>query len=321
MSSNKFISKIIRELPKEAGVYKYYDKNERLLYVGKAKNIKSRVKSYFTKNHINEKTKLLVRQIHNVTYTIVENELNALLLENNFIKEYQPKYNVLLKDDKTYPWICISNEAIPKIYQTRKVVKGKGSYYGPYMSTQIVKTLLNVFSSLFYSRGWTPFTFINRTIKSSEDRVNYLNVIEEIKKILTGNINVVIKKLKNEMLLHARELNFEKAEIIKQNVVLLKQYQAKSTVVSTNIKNVDVFSIASNDKYAYVNYLKIKSGAIIQAHNIEFKKKLSESDENLLKTAISNLRKRYNSKAKIIYCSNNIKSYSKNINIICPKIG
>ena len=159
MPASDIILNIISCLPKEAGVYRYYDKNEKLLYVGKAKNIKSRVSSYFSKNQINAKTKLLVKQINNIKYTIVENELNALLLENNFIKEHQPKYNILLKDDKTYPWICISYEPVPRIFKTRTVIKKQGDYFGPYISSQTVKTLLNVFSNLFYSRGWTPFTF------------------------------------------------------------------------------------------------------------------------------------------------------------------
>ena len=321
MPAPEFILKIISCLPKEAGVYQYYDKNEKLLYVGKAKNIRTRVSSYFSKNQINAKTKLLVKQIRNIKYTIVENELNALLLENNFIKENKPKYNILLKDDKTYPWICISNEPLPRIFKTRKIKKKQGSYYGPYMSTQIVKTLLNVFSNLFYSRGWTPFTFLNRTVKSEEDRQNYLKIIEEIKKILRGNINIVVKKLRAEMLMHAKNLNFEKAEIIKQNIALLKEYQAKSTIVSSKINNLDVFSIASNNNYAYVNYLKINSGAIIQAHNLEIKKTLEECDEHLLKIAITHLRKKHSSNAKIICCSKNIKSYTKNIEIIYPKIG
>ena len=189
------------------------------------------------------------------------------------------------------------------------------------MSSQTVKTLLNVFSNLFYSRGWTPFTFLNRTVNSEEERQDYLKIIEEIKKILRGNINVVVQKLRKEMLMHAKNLNFEKAEIIKQNLALLKDYQAKSSIVSSTINNIDVFSIASNNKYAYVNYLKIKSGAIIQAHNLEIIKTLEEGDEHLLKIAITSLRDRHNSNAKIIYCSQNIKSYSNSIKIICPKIG
>ena len=321
MPVSDLILSVISCLPKEAGVYQYYDKNEKLLYVGKAKNIKSRVSSYFSKNQKNTKTKLLVKQIKNIKYTIVENELDALLLENNFIKEHQPKYNILLKDDKTYPWICISYEPVPRIFKTRTVIKKQGDYFGPYMSSQTVKTLLNVFSNLFYSRGWTPFTFLNRTVSSEKDRQNYLKIIEEIKKILRGNINVVVQKLRKEMLMHAKNLNFEKAEIIKQNLALLKEYQAKSTIVSSTINNIDVFSIASNNKYAYVNYLKIKSGAIVQAHNLEIIKNLQESDEHLLKIAITSLRDRHNSNAKIIYCSQNIKSYSNHIKIICPKIG
>lgn len=317
---NKLIL-IIKTLPNSEGVYQYYDKNNRLLYVGKAKNIKKRVSSYFTKNHENKRVKILVSKIENIKFVIVKTEIDALLLENNLIKKHQPRYNVMLKDGKTYPWICISNEKIPKIFQTRSIKENAGEYFGPYISTSVVKTLLNVFSDLFYSQGWTPFTYINRIVKTEDELNNYLTIMSEIKKILTGNLSVLISDLKKSMVLYSKGLQFEKAQIEKEKISILKNYQSKSVVVNPKINNVDVFTIVSNEKTAFVNFLKINSGSIIQTHSLELNKKLNETENDLLSLAIVEIRKRFDSKAKEIYCSHDIENIWRDLIITLPKIG
>ena len=312
---------IIQNLPNSAGVYQYYDKNKSLLYVGKAKNIKKRVASYFTKSHENKRIKILVSKIEDIKFVIVKTEIDALLLENNLIKKHQPRYNVMLKDGKTYPWICISNEKIPKIFQTRHIKKNKGEYFGPYISTAVVKTLLNVFSDLFYSHGWTPFTYINRIVKSEDELNNYLSIVAEVKKILNGNLYVLINELKKSMVFYSNELMFEKAQIEKEKISILKNYQSKSVIVNPKINNVDVFTIVSNEKTAFVNFLKINSGSVIQTYSLELSKKLNEKENDLLSLAIVEIRKRFNSKSKEIYSSHKVENIWRDLIITIPKIG
>ena len=321
MAIPDYIKKIITTIPSSAGIYQYYDKNRSLLYVGKAKNLKKRVSSYFTKTHEHARIRVLVGKIQEIKCVLVKTEIDALLLENNLIKKHQPKYNVMLKDGKTYPWICISNEKVPRIFQTRDVMKNEGEYFGPYVSTHIVKTLLNVCSDLFYSYGWTPISYINRTVKSKKDLTNYLSIINDIRNILNGNLYYLINDLRKRMRLYAKNLQFEKAQIEKEKISILKKYQSKSIIVSPKINNVDVFTIVSDENTGFVNFLKITSGAIIQTHALELRKQLNEKEEELLRLAIFELRKKFNSTSKEIYCSHTIKNTWEGLKITVPKIG
>ncbi len=321
MTPSKHIQDQLQNITAEAGVYQYHDKEGKLLYVGKAKNLKKRVASYFNKKHEHTKTRVLVRKITKIQTIIVASEMDALLLENSLIKKYQPRYNVMLKDDKTYPWICVSNEEIPRIFQTRKVNKRDGFYYGPYQSTKITRELLSFFSDLFYANGWTPMTYLNRVISNEQDKRLYIQVIEEIKKILSGKVSVVVKNLKKNMLAASKKLDFEKAFVLKQKLDLLEKYQHKSVIVNSKINNVDVFSIASDERFAFVNYLKVVSGAIIQSYSLEMKKKLDESDEELLIMAMTDLRDRFQSTSKECYTSIPVSSNWENLKIRVPKIG
>ena len=314
------LNSLIKTIPKKPGVYKFYDQGHEIIYVGKAKNLNKRVASYFIKTHKNLKTKILVSRISDVKCIVVETEIDALLLENNLIKQYQPKYNVLLKDDKSYPWICISNERFPRVFQTRTVVKNGAEYYGPYMSTRIVSVLLDYFSDIFYDRGWTPISYLNREI-DVESRKKYLNTVSEIRQILKGDITAISSKLKERMAGFSKSLDFENAQKTKDQLSLLNNYQSKSLIVSSKINSVDVFTIVSDKKTAFINYLKIASGAIILSHSAEIKKRLAEEDESLLQFAITDLRKRFNSASKTIYCSQKINCVWPLTKLIVPKIG
>jgi excinuclease ABC subunit C len=320
MDSTEYLKNTIKRLPSTPGVYNYYDVNGKIIYIGKAKNLKRRVSSYFTKKHENLKTKILVSKICDLKYILVETEIDALLLENNLIKKHQPKYNILLKDDKSYPWICIKKEEFPRVFQTRKVIKDGSEYFGPYMSTYVVNVLLNFFSEIFYDNGWTPFTYLGKE-KKPESKEKYLETISQIRKILKGDIKSVISYLKEKMMLHANKMEFENAQKIKEQLLLLTNYQSKSSIVSSKINNVDIFTIISDEKNAFVNYLKITSGAIIQSHTVEIKKKLSESDEEILQFVITDLRIRFNSVSTFIYSSHNIINIWEGVKIIVPAQG
>lgn len=334
------IADTIKSIPEKIGVYQYYDKKEALLYVGKAKNLKKRVASYFSKKQEYGKTKALVSKIQHIKYVIVATEMDALLLENNLIKKHQPRYNVLLKDGKTYPWICIKNEPFPRVFMSRNVVKDGSIYFGPYTSVRLIKTLLIFFHQLYQLRNCN----LNLTAKNIENKKfkvcleyhmgnclgpcvgeqtneNYLIGIEHIKQIIKGDINAVIRHLKNAMVSFSEKLEFEKAQSIKEKIELLRNYQAKSTIVNPKINNVDVFTIVSDEDAAFVNYLKINSGAIVQAHTMELKKKLKETDAALLQLAIVELRQRFNSTSKDIYCSHSLENVCEDLSIIIPKIG
>ena len=218
MDSTEYLKNTIKRLPSTPGVYNYYDVNGEIIYIGKAKNLKRRVSSYFTKKHENLKTKILVSKICDLKYILVETEIDALLLENNLIKKHQPKYNILLKDDKSYPWICIKKEEFPRVFQTRKVIKDGSEYFGPYMSTYVVNVLLNFFSEIFYDNGWTPFTYLGKE-KKPESKEKYLETISQIRKILKGDIKSVISYLKEKMMLHANKMEFENAQKIKEQLL------------------------------------------------------------------------------------------------------
>tara|TARA_B100000959_G_scaffold48391_1_gene49647 strand:+ start:3198 stop:4985 length:1788 start_codon:yes stop_codon:yes gene_type:complete len=340
MPAPTYIADLIKPLPNKSGVYQFYDKKENLLYVGKAKDLKKRVSSYFTEKQEHGKTKVLVGKIQDIKYVVVATEMDALLLENNLIKKHQPKYNVMLKDGKTYPWICVKNEPFPRVFQTRNIIKDGSEYFGPYTSVRLVKTLLDFFHQLYPLRN-CKYNLSEKNIKAKKFKVcleyhmgnclgacigeqenkNYLIGIEHIKQIIKGDIRSVITHLKKAMLRFSNDLEYEKAQSIKDKILLLNNYQAKSTIVNPKINNVDVFSIISDDDSAFVNYLKISSGAIIQAHTIEFKKKLDETEEALLQLAIVEIRKRFNSTSKDIYCSHLLENIWEDLSISIPKIG
>tara|TARA_B110000116_G_scaffold190844_1_gene165867 strand:+ start:4783 stop:6573 length:1791 start_codon:yes stop_codon:yes gene_type:complete len=340
MPAAEHIKLLLNNIPQKVGVYRYYDKNEKLLYIGKAKNLKKRVSSYFTKKQESGKIKVLVSKIFDIQYVVVQTEMDALLLENNLIKKHQPKYNVMLKDGKTYPWICVKNEPFPRVFQTRNVVKDGSFYFGPYTSVRLVKTLLDFFHQLYPLRNCTlnlsTKNIIARKFKvcleyhmgnclapcvGKQTSADYQIGIEHIKQIIKGDIKSVIKHLKTAMLGFSKKMEFEKAQSVKQKIQLLKNYQSKSTIVNPKINDVDVFTIISDKKTAFVNYLKINSGAIIQAHTLELKKQLNEEEKNLLLLAIVELRQRFNSTSKTIYCSHYLENVWEDLNITLPKIG
>ena len=320
MPASPPIKSIINTIPKKPGVYHFYDENDNIIYIGKAKDLKRRVSSYFSKNHTRLKTKKLVSKIVDIKCIIVETEIDALLLENNLIKKHQPRYNILLKDDKSYPWICIKKEAFPRVFQTRNVIKDGSEYFGPYMSTYVVNVLLDFFSELFYDNGFDPDSYINRNLKEkSEEKYNM--VISEIKQVLKGDIKDLINRLEKKMMIFSSKMDFENAQKIKEKIGLLNNYQSKSAIVSSKISNVDVFSICSEKTFSFVNYLKITNGAVVLSHTVEIKKKLEEKDEDILEFVITDLRKRFNSVSKEIFCSIYVDDVWENIKLSVPKIG
>jgi excinuclease ABC subunit C len=310
----------LKSLPKKPGVYQFFDKDGDIIYVGKAKVLKSRVSSYFNSLHTQSgKTRVMVNKIDHFKTIVVESELDALLLENNLIKKYQPRYNILLKDDKTYPWICIKNERFPRVFSTRNIVKDGSEYFGPYASVKMMNTLLDLIRQLYFLRTCT-FNLSEKNIADGKFKVcleyhigkclgpcedkqseeDYMKDIQEVRLILKGNIRQIIKNLKSKMKAFSEALEFEKAQAIKEKLEQLDRFQSKSTVVSPSIKNVDVFSIVSDPTSGFVNYLRVLDGAIIQGHTLEFKKRLEESEEDLLLSGILELRERFNSNAKEI---------------------
>ena len=320
MPASPPIKSIINTIPKKPGVYHFYDENDNIIYIGKAKDLKRRVSSYFSKNHTRLKTKKLVSKIVDIKCIIVETEIDALLLENNLIKKHQPRYNILLKDDKSYPWICIKKESFPRVFQTRNIVKDGSEYFGPYMSTYVVNVLLDFFSELFYDNGFDPDSYINRNLKEKSEE-KYNRVISEIKQVLKGDIKDLINRLEKKMMVFSSKMDFENAQKIKEKIGLLNNYQSKSAIVSSKISNVDVFSICSEKTFSFVNYLKITNGAVILSHTVEIKKKLEEKDEDILEFVITDLRKRFNSVSKEIFCSINVDDVWGNIKLSVPKKG
>lgn len=305
---------IATSLPENPGVYQYYDKHGKIIYIGKAKNLKKRVSSYFTKKHQYGKLLYLVHSIVDIKYIVVSTELDALLLENNLIKKYQPRYNVALKDDKTYPWICIKNERFPRIFQTRNFIRDGSQYFGPYTSLKTMYTILDLIKKLYPLRNCT-LNLTEENIAQKKFRVcleyhlknclgpceafqsqeSYDDSITQIKQILKGNISSVIKHLKDLMWQYSGKYDFENAQLLKEKIKSLEKYQSRSIVVSPTIEDVDVFSIVSDEAFGYVNYLKVVNGAIVQAHTIEMKKKLEETNEELLLLGIAELRQRFQS--------------------------
>lgn len=332
---------IISNIPHKPGVYQYYDEQGELIYIGKAKDLRNRVSSYFNNDNVNAKTKTLVRKIRDIKFTIVDTEIDAWLLENSLIKKHQPRYNVLLKDDKTYASICIKKEAFPRIFSTRRVIKDGSTYLGPYASGKMMHTILELIKTLYPIRTCN-LTLSDANIKAEKFKVcleyqignckgpcqgfqtsaDYDDNIKEIKEILKGNISPVLQHLKKEMLNAAESMNFELANEYKDKIDTLENYQSKSTVVSTIIDNVDVFAISSDDKVAFVNYLKVNKGTISQTQTIEIRKKLDESDEELLILAISDFRNKFNSTAREIVVPFELDiDMGEQIKITVPKLG
>ena len=299
------IKSILKTIPTDPGVYQYFDDKGEIIYVGKAKNLKRRVSSYFNKQQQSGKVKVLVSRIDDIKFTVVANEMEALLLENNFIKQYKPRYNILLKDDKTYPWICVKNERFPRVFLTRKKVNDGSIYFGPYPSVMTAKTLLEILRQLYPIRN-CKLVLKEENIRNghyrpcleyhignckapcdgSIDEEEYREMILNVKKVIKGNINEVLRDMKSQMMAHAAKLEFEQAQVIKDKYDLLENYHAKSVVCSNTIFDMEVFSFDDTGASFYVNYMKIVEGAIIQSHSIEMKRKLDETPEELLSIAI-----------------------------------
>jgi excinuclease ABC subunit C len=328
-----------KTLPTDPGVYQYFDKNDTVIYVGKAKNLKRRVTSYFTKVHDNAKTRILVKKIHRMEHIVVPTEVDALLLENNLIKKYRPRYNILLKDDKTYPWICVKKEAFPRIFSTRKVIRDGSEYFGPYPNVKTVYTLLELIRGLYPIRTCNYDLSEEKIQKQSykvcleyhigncmapcESKVKeeeYNQNIAAIRDIIKGNFRRSLDQFKTQMKQYASAMEFERAQEIKEKLESLENYQAKSTVVNSKITNVDVFTIISDESYGYVNFFQVAFGSIIRSHTVEIKKKLEETDAEMLPLAIVDLRQRFNSQSKEIYLPFEVDLGPK-IKVTVPKLG
>jgi len=329
----------IKTLPNSPGVYQYYDKNETIIYVGKAKNLKKRVSSYFTKTHENGKTRVLVKKIVRIKHIVVATETDALLLENNLIKKYKPRYNVLLKDDKTYPWLCIKKERFPRIFLTRNVLKDGSEYYGPYTSVRTVRAMLDLIKELYPLRTCS-YDLSEQKIQEGKYKVcleyhlgnckgaceayeseeSYQESIKAIRSIIKGNFKESLEKFKQLMIDFATDMKFEEAQKIKDKLERLSNYQAKSTIVNPSINNVDVFSIISDETHGYANFLKIANGSIIQSHTTDIKKKLDESDTELLALFIIEIRQRFNSQSKEIYVPFSV-NVGAEIKVTIPQLG
>ena len=326
-------------MPDSPGVYQYYDREDRILYVGKAKNLKKRVSSYFTKTHDSGKTRVLVSKIARIDHIVVRTETDALLLENNLIKKYQPKYNVLLKDDKSYPWICIKKEAFPRVFMTRNMLKDGSEYYGPYTSVKTARALLGLIKELYPLRT-CAYNLSEENITGEKYKVcleyhiknclgpceglqkeeDYLEDVREIRNIIKGNFKSSLRRFEKLMMEFAARAEFEEAQKIKEKIELLSSYQARSTVVHPSISNVDVFSIVSDSTHAYVNFLKMSNGAIIQSHTVEIRKKLDESDRSLLELSIVDIRDRFRSTSREIYVPFRV-SVGDEVKVTVPKQG
>lgn len=329
----------VSTLPNSPGVYQYYDKDGQILYVGKAKDLKKRVSSYFNKNIDNNKTRVLVKKIATIKHIVVETETDALLLENNLIKKYQPRYNVLLKDDKSYPWICIKKEPFPRVFMTRQMIKNGSEYYGPYTNVRTVRVLMELIRELYPLRTCN-YHLTQENIRSGKFKVcleyhlgnclgpceglqtefDYNENIDAIRNILKGNFKDSLHKFRKQMKTYAEEMKFEAAQEVKEKIEILENYQSKSTVVNPKISNVDVFSIVSDESFAYINFLQISHGAIIRSHTMELKKKLNETDKELLKLAIVEIRQRFHSLSKEVYLPFKLK-VGEDIKVHVPKVG
>lgn len=330
----------LKTLPSEPGVYRYYDKNENLLYVGKAKNLKKRVLSYFNKNLPGYRIKIMVGKIQRLETTIVNSEYDALLLENNLIKEHQPFYNVMLKDDKTYPWICIKNEEFPRIFLTRNKIKDGSEYFGPYAKVRPAKILLDTIKHIYKLRtcnlNLAPTKIQDGKYKvcleyhikncegpceGLESKEDYDEKIDSIRGIVKGDFRKAKEYLTGQMMKYATNLQFEQAQIIKERLDALEDYQSKNTVVNPSIDDVDVFGMTSDETAAYVNFFKIRNGNIIQSFTTEIKKILEESDEDILEEALIEIRQKFDSHSKEVLLPFHLSVEIPNVKLIVPKVG
>ena len=329
----------IKTLPEVAGVYQYYDKQEKIIYIGKAKNLKKRVNSYFTKTHDNRKTALLVKNIARIAHIVVDTEMDALLLENNLIKKYKPRYNILLRDDKTYPWICIKKEPFPRVFFTRRVIKDGSEYFGPYTNMKTIRTLLDLIRNLYPLRSCN-FDLSEEKINSKKYKVcleyhignchgpcvgkvepaYYEADIDSIRNIVKGNFKSALVALNKEMNGYAEVMEYEKAQWIKEKIDSLENYQSKSTIVNPKINHVDVFSVISDESYGYINYIQVSFGSIVRSHTLEIKKKLDESDETLLQLGIVEIRQLFSSTATKVFLSQNV-SLGETLKVEVPQQG
>jgi excinuclease ABC subunit C len=338
--TEKHIKSILPILPEKPGCYQYFDEKGSIIYVGKAKNLKKRVSSYFNKIHDSKKTNVLVKQIRDIKYIVVDSEEDALLLENNLIKEYRPRYNVLLKDDKTYASIVVKNEYFPRVFKTRNIVKDGSKYYGPYSSGYTAKLMLQMLKDLYPIRTCnyplTPESIQQRRYKvclqyhikrckgpceGLQDLEEYNQNIIEVKEILKGNISLISKHLLEQMQLLSEELRFEEAQVLKEKYDIIENYRSRSTVVTPTLHNIDVFSIAELDRSAFINYMHIGNGAVVQAYTFEYKKRLDESKEELLALGIAEMRTRFKSNAREIIIPFDIDLEMENIIFTIPQRG
>ncbi|MBN1598466.1 MAG: excinuclease ABC subunit C [Bacteroidales bacterium] len=335
------LKKIVSSLPKSPGVYQFINRHGEIIYIGKAKDLRSRVSSYFNKNKYESfKTKVLIKQVVDIKHIVVDSETDALFLENNLIKKIQPKYNVLLKDDKTFPWICVKNENFPRIFSTRKMVRNGSTYFGPYTSAMMVKTLLGLIRQLYKLRTCKynlTRDSINRNrfkkclefhignckapCENLQNEEDYNDSVQSIKEILKGNIQEVILHLKVVMKDFSDKYMFEEAENIKQNIILLERYKSKSTIVNSKLSNIDIFSFVERGSKYYVNFLKIVSGAVVQSHTVELQNKLDETKEELLLFAIIDIRSKVNSNSKEIIVPFLPADSFNGIKFVIPKTG
>jgi excinuclease ABC subunit C len=333
-------SLVLRSLPDKPGVYQFYDRDGKLLYVGKAKNLKKRVSSYFNRENLGGRLNMLVRKTDEIKHIVVGSELDALLLENNLIKEHQPRYNVMLKDDKTFPWICIKNEPFPRIFPTRTVIHDGSLYFGPYASVKMMNTLLELIRQVYPLRTCS-LKLTEKNIAAQKFTVclefhlgncqgpcvglqeaeKYEENLAGIKEMIRGNFSGAMKDLKEKMEAHAKAYEFEKAHAVKEKIMLLERYQARSTIVNPKLGELDVFSIIDGEESAYVNFMKVAHGAVIQAYTVEMKKKLEETPAELLAIAVFDLRRRMASEAKEILVALEIDLELPGVSISVPKIG
>lgn len=339
MPSDK-IRNLLKTLPHKPGVYQHLDQDGRVLYVGKAKDLQKRVSSYFTKSHDSARIHVMTRKVADVKTIVTESEFDALLLENNLIKEYQPRYNINLKDDKTYPWICIKKERFPRIFTTRNPIKDGSEYYGPYASVKVMKTVLGLIRKTYHIRT-CKLHLSEENIRAGKFRPcleyhignckapcvdlqseqDYNQDIEAARNLIKGNLNAVKRHLEKEMQTAAEDLRFEDAQKIKERYQAIDRYQAKSTVVNPSITNVDVYSVHTDAEYGYVNFLKIIDGRVLQSHTLELKKKLDESAQELLALAIPELRQRFDSQAKNLYLSHAVDLEIPGVTLHVPQRG
>ena len=329
----------LKSLPEVPGVYQYFDKQDKIIYIGKAKNVKKRVTSYFNKTVENHKTRVLVKNISRIEHVVVDSEMDALLLENNLIKKYKPRYNILLKDDKTYPWICIKNEPFPRVFFTRKVFKDGSEYFGPFTSLKTVRSLFDLVKGLYPLRSCN-YDLSEEKISAQKykvcleyhignclapcvaaiDTASYGKNIESIRQILKGNFKEALNAFEHQMKHYAQKMEFEKAQWIKEKIEDLKNFQAKSTVVNPKISHVDVFSIFSDESYGYINYLQVSYGAIVRSHTLEIKKKLDESDATLLQLGIIEIRQLFSSTSKTVFLNEKV-SLGDELKVFVPQQG